>query len=158
MEIQFLSIGKVKEKYYLDAIKEYSKRLSKYTKVTHIEVKDEKAPANASDKDIEQIKIRESEALEVKLKDGFVIALALNGKMLDSVTFAEKIEEIKTYHHSTIIFLIGGSHGLSDELINKANLKLKFSPMTFPHQLAKVMIMEQVFRAMKILHNEPYHK
>jgi len=158
MEIQFLSIGKVKEKYYLEAIKEYTKRLSKYTKVTHIEVKDEKAPANASEKDIEQIKARESNQLKAKIKEGYVIALALNGQTMDSVQFAEKIEEIKTYHHSTIIFLIGGSHGLSQDLIQQANLKLKFSPMTFPHQLAKVMIMEQTFRAMKILNNEPYHK
>jgi len=158
MEIQFLSIGKTKEKYYLEAIKEYTKRLSKYTKVTHIEVKDLNVGSNASEKDIEQIKIKESEALKEKIKDGYVIALALNGKMLDSIALSEKIEDIKTYHHSTIIFLIGGSHGLSDELIQRADLKLKFSPMTFPHQLAKVMIMEQVFRAMKIVNNEPYHK
>lgn len=158
MKITIISVGKLKEKYLLEGIKEYSKRLSKYTKLDIIEVQDEHAPEALSPKDMEKIKEKEGKKILSKLKDSFVIALVLDGKQLSSPELANKIEEIKTYHSSKITFIIGGSLGLSNEVIEKANFKLSFSRMTFPHQLMRLILLEQVYRSFRILNNQPYHK
>ena len=158
MKITIISVGKIKEKYLLEGIKEYTKRLSKYTKLELIEVKDEHAPENLSDKDKDLIKEKEAERINSKLKDSFIISLAIEGKQLSSEQLASKIESIKTYHNSHITFLIGGSLGLSDSLKKKSNYLLSFSEMTFPHQLMKLILLEQLYRSFRINNNEPYHK
>ena len=159
MKITILCVGKIKEKFYRDAIAEYEKRLSRYCKLEIVEVADEKTPDNASDVVESQIKEKEAERMEKYLKEGaFVCALAINGKQLDSVELSEKIEHLGTGGTSHIIFLIGGSLGMSDALLKKADMKLSFSRMTFPHQLMRVILLEQVYRAYRIMNNEPYHK
>ena len=158
MEVQILCVGKLKEKYLINGLKEYSKRLSKYTRVEIIEVPDVMAPENLSEADQEKVKERESEKLRKKIKDSYVIALALEGKTYDSIGFAKEIEKIQTYHNSRITFLIGGSLGLSKSLLKEADLLLSFSKMTFPHQLMRLILLEQIYRSFRILNNEPYHK
>ena len=158
MKITIITVGKLKERYLVEGIKEYTKRLSKYTKLDLIEVKDEHAPDNLSMKDIAIIKEKEAERIHAKLKDSYIISLALEGKQLTSEKLAAKIEDIKTYHDSHITFIIGGSLGLSDSIKKKSNFLLSFSPMTFPHQLMKLILLEQVYRSFRINNNEPYHK
>ena len=158
MEIQILCVGKLKEKYLINGIKEYSKRLSKYTRVVITEVPDVMAPENLSEADQEKVKDQEASKLRKHIKDSYVVALALEGKMYDSVGFAKEIEKIQTYHNSRITFLIGGSLGLSKSLLKEANLLLSFSKMTFPHQLMRLILLEQIYRSFRILNNEPYHK
>lgn len=159
MKITILCVGKIKEKFYRDAIAEYEKRLSRYCKLEIIEVADEKTPDNASELVEAQIKEKEAERMEKYLKDGaFICALAIDGKQLDSVELSEKIERLGTGGTSHIIFLIGGSLGMSEELLKKADMKLSFSRMTFPHQLMRVILLEQVYRAYRIMNHEPYHK
>lgn len=159
MEITILTVGRLKEKYLVEGIKEYGKRISKYTKLSIIEVADEKAPDNLSPKEIEIIKDKEGIKILSKLsKDSYTIALAIEGKKLTSEDLAKKIEEIKTYHSSKIVFIIGGSNGLSKEVIDKADYKLSFSDLTFPHQLMRLILLEQIYRSFRITNNEPYHK
>jgi len=158
MKITVITVGKLKEKYLLDGIKEYAKRLSKYTQLNLIEVKDEHAPEGLSQKDIDIIKNKEAERINAKLKDSYLISLAIEGKQISSEKLAAKIEDIKTYHDSHITFLIGGSLGLADSLKKKSNFLLSFSSMTFPHQLMKLILLEQIYRSFRINNNEPYHK
>ena len=159
MKITILCVGKIKEKFYRDAIAEYEKRLSRYCKLEIVEVADEKTPDNASELVERQIKEKEAERMEKYLKEGaFICALAIDGKQLDSVELSEKIESLGTGGISHIIFMIGGSLGMSDALLKKADMKLSFSRMTFPHQLMRVILLEQVYRAYRIMNNEPYHK
>ncbi len=158
MKMTIISVGKIKEKYLIEGIKEYSKRLSKYTKLDIIEVQDEHAPESLSTKDMEKVKEKEGKKILSKLKDSFVIALVIDGKQLSSTELANKIEEIKTYHSSSITFIIGGSLGLSNEVIKRANFKLSFSKLTFPHQLMRLVLLEQIYRSFRINNNEPYHK
>jgi len=158
MKIIIISVGKLKEKYLLEGIKEYAKRLSKYTKLEMIEVPDERAPESLSDKEIEIIKNKEGKKILSKVKDSYIIALAIDGTQLSSIELAKKIEEIKTYKSSIITFIIGGSNGLSQEVIDKSNYKLSFSNLTFPHQLMRLILLEQIYRSFRILNNEPYHK
>lgn len=159
MKITILCVGKIKEKFYRDAIAEYEKRLSRYCKLEIVEVADEKTPDNASELLERQIKEKEAERMEKYLKDGaFVCALAIDGKQMDSVELSEKIEQLGTGGTSHIIFMIGGSLGMSDELLKKADMKLSFSRMTFPHQLMRVILLEQVYRGYRIMNHEPYHK
>lgn len=158
MRVRIISVGKLKEKYLLDGIKEYTKRLLKYTKLEVIEVPDEHAPETLSYKDKEKVKEIEGKKILSKIKNSYVIALVIDGKQLSSIEFANKIEEIKTYHSSNITFVIGGSLGLSNEVIKKSNYKLSFSFMTFPHQLMRLILLEQIYRSFRILNNEPYHK
>ena len=158
MKITLITVGKIKEKYLVEGIKEYSKRLSKYTKLEFIEVKDEHAPESLSEKDMENIKEIEGNKILNKLKDSYVISLALEGKKLTSIELANKIEDIKTYHHSNITFIIGGSLGLSPTVLKKSDYLLSFSDMTFPHQLMKLILLEQIYRSFRINNNEPYHK
>lgn len=159
MKITILCVGKIKEKFYRDAIAEYEKRLSRYCKLEIIEVPDEKTPDGASEVVEQQIKEKEAERMEKYLRDGaFICALAIDGKQLDSVELSEKIERLGTSGTSHIIFLIGGSLGMSEKLLKKADMKLSFSKMTFPHQLMRVILLEQVYRAYRIMNGEPYHK
>lgn len=159
MKITILCVGKIKEKFYRDAIAEYQKRLSRYCKLEIIEVADEKTPESASESVEKQIKEKEGERMEKYLRDGaFICALAIDGRQLDSVELSKKIETLGTGGTSHIIFLIGGSLGMSDALLKRADLKLSFSKMTFPHQLMRVILLEQVYRAYRIMNGEPYHK
>lgn len=163
MKITILCVGKIKEKFYRDAIAEYEKRLSRYCKLEIIEVADEKTPEGAGETLELQIKEKEAERMlarmEKYLRDGaFVCALAIDGKQLDSVELSEKIDRLGTNGTSHIIFLIGGSLGMTDSLLKKAHMKLSFSKMTFPHQLMRVILLEQIYRAYRIMNGEPYHK
>lgn len=158
MKISIISVGKIKEKYLVQGINEYVKRLSKYTKLELIEVNDEHAPDHLSDKDIELIKDKEGERILNKLKDSYVISLAIEGKQLSSMQLANQITKIQTYHDSHITFIIGGSLGIADSVKQKSNLLLSFSKMTFPHQLMKIILLEQIYRSFRIKNNEPYHK
>ncbi len=159
MKITILCVGKIKEKFYREAVAEYGKRLSRYCKLEIVEVADEKTPDGASGLVEEQIKAKEAERMERHLRDGaFVCALAIDGKQLDSVELSEKIERLGTSGTSHIIFIIGGSLGIADSLLARADLRLSFSRMTFPHQLMRVILMEQVYRAYRIMNHEPYHK
>lgn len=159
MKISILCVGKVKEKFYRDAIEEFSKRLSRYCKLEIIEVVDEKTPDQASDTEVKQIKDKEGERLLKNIKDdAYVICLCIDGKQLDSEELSDKIEKLGIQGSSHIYFMIGGSLGLADDVVKRADYKLSFSKMTFPHQLMRVILMEQIYRAYRIMNNEPYHK
>jgi len=158
MKIKIISVGKLKEKYLVEGINEYSKRLSKYCKLELIEVKDEKAPENLSIKDIDIIKNIEGQRIISKLQDEYLVALAIEGKQISSEELANKINDITSYHSSSICFVIGGSLGLSKDILQKSHYRLSFSKMTFPHQLMKLILLEQIYRAFRINNNEPYHK
>ncbi|MCL1632178.1 23S rRNA (pseudouridine(1915)-N(3))-methyltransferase RlmH [Sporolactobacillus sp. CPB3-1] len=159
MNISILVVGKLKEKYFKQGIAEYTKRLSPYTKITITEVPDEKAPENLSAAEIEQVKRSEGERLLKKLPDSaYAIALAIQGKQISSEEFATRIQDLATYGHSEIAFIIGGSNGLSDEVLSRADFQLSFSKFTFPHQLMRLILIEQIYRAFKIMRGEPYHK
>lgn len=159
MKISILSVGKLKEGYLQEAVSEYKKRLSRYATIEEIVVVDEKTPDGASEKVEEQIKEKEGQRILSNIKDdAYVIALAIEGKMMDSVEFSKHINDLCVQGNSHFIFVIGGSLGLSKSVLNRANEKLSFSKMTFPHQLMKVFLMEQIYRAYRIQNNEPYHK
>ena len=159
MKITVLCVGKVKEKFFTVAIKEYSKRLSRYCKLEIVEVADEKTPDGASELVVNQIKEKEAERMEKYLPDSaYVIALAIEGKKLTSEKLAEKIDSLGISGTSHLVFLIGGSLGMSDRLLKRADYLLSFSDMTFPHQLMRVILLEQVYRSYRIIHGEPYHK
>ena len=159
MNITLITVGKIKEEYLVDAIKEYSKRLSKYCKLNIIEVPDEKTDENASDVANEQVKEKEGQKILKYVKDdAFVVTLEILGKMLTSEELAAKIENITVSGKSHITFIIGGSLGLHKDVSRRADYKLSFSKMTFPHQLMRVILLEQIYRSFRILKNEPYHK
>ena len=159
MRINIVCVGKIKEKYLKLGIDEFKKRLSKYCKLEIIELEDEKAPENLSDKEMLIIKEKEGKKLLSKIKDNsYVIALAIDGKNLSSEELAETINKLGVRGISNITFVIGGSLGLSDEVLSRADYKLSFSKMTFPHQLMRLILLEQVYRAYRINNGEPYHK
>lgn len=159
MRITVISVGKIKEKFYTGAIEEYSKRLSKYCTLSLVEVADEKAPETLSDKEMTQIKDREGERILDKIKDSqYVITLEIRGKQLTSEELSEKMSVLGLEGNSDVVFVIGGSLGLSDAVMRRSNFALSFSKMTFPHQLMKVVLLEQVYRGFRILRGEPYHK
>jgi 23S rRNA (pseudouridine1915-N3)-methyltransferase len=159
MNISIISVGKLKEKYLKEGIEEYKKRLSRYCTIEIIEVPDEKAPENLSIKEEEQVKEKEGQAILKHIKDNtYVIALDIKGKMLSSEELSELLGELALTGNSTIAFVIGGSLGLSKEVLQRANYKLSFSKMTFPHQLMRLILLEQVYRGYRILKGEPYHK
>lgn len=158
MNIQIICAGRLKEKFFADAAGEYIKRLSRFAKVSVIEVHDEKIPPNAARGEIEKAKDTEAAAMLEKIDErGYIFALCVEGKQLSSEKFAEKIADVMMYK-SNITFIIGGSAGLSDKVKAKADFKLSFSGMTFPHQLMRVILLEQVYRGFKIINNENYHK
>lgn len=159
MNITIISVGKLKEKYLKLGIEEFSKRLSKYCKLDMIELDDEKCPENLSDKDMEIVKNKEGQKILSKIKNNsYVIALAIDGKNLSSEELADTISKLAVRGISHITFIIGGSLGLADEVLKRADYKLSFSKMTFPHQLMKLVLLEQVYRSFRINNNEPYHK
>ena len=159
MNISLITVGKLKEKYLKLAIDEYSKRLGRYCKLDIIELPDEKTPDNASDKEEVIIKEKEGKAILSRIKENaFVVAMDLKGKQLTSEEFANFIENQGIVGNSNIVFIIGGSLGISQEVIKRANEKICFSKMTFPHQLFRVMLLEQIYRGFRISNGEPYHK
>ena len=159
MNVTLIDVGKNKEKFFREAVDEYSKRLSKFCKLNIIEVEDEETPASSSDSFDTQIKDKEGERILKKIpSSAFVFTLEIDGKKYDSVSFSRKIENLCITGNSHICFIIGGSLGLSDSVKKISNERISFSDMTFPHQLMRVILLEQVYRAFKIINNEPYHK
>ena len=159
MKINIITVGKIKEKYYVDAIKEYTKRLSRYCDINEIEVADEKCPENLSPADMEIVKEKEAGRILAKITDQmYVIILAINGAQLSSEELAKSIENLGIKGRSNITFVIGGSLGLHNNVMMRADYALSFSKMTFPHQLMKVVLLEQVYRSFRITRGEPYHK
>ncbi|QKY70780.1 23S rRNA (pseudouridine(1915)-N(3))-methyltransferase RlmH [Lentibacillus sp. CBA3610] len=159
MNISIIAVGKLKEKYLKQGIEEYLKRLGPYAKVEIKEVADEKAPENMSEAEIQKVKRKEGERILSNItQDTYVITLEIDGKMLTSEQFAAKLDELATYGKSKIAFVIGGSVGISEDVQKRSNLALSFSKMTFPHQLMRMILLEQVYRAFRIIRNEPYHK
>ena len=159
LKVSILSVGKVKDKYLQLGIDEFCKRLSRFCKLELVEVKDEPLTENASEKELELVRAKEGRLIANKIPDGaFVVAMDIDGKQISSEQLAIKIRDIGTYGQSHIIFVIGGSVGLDPKIKQRADLKLSFSKMTFPHQLFKLMLLEQVYRAFKINANESYHK
>ena len=159
MKITIITVGKIKEKYLKDAIAEYTKRLSKYCKLEIVEVADEKTPDNASEVVENAIRSKEAERILKYVKDdSYVITLEINGKQLTSEELADKVEKLGVQGTSHIIFIIGGSIGLGEEVLQKSNYALSFSKMTFPHQLMRVILLEQIYRSYRIISGEPYHK
>ncbi|MBW3088344.1 23S rRNA (pseudouridine(1915)-N(3))-methyltransferase RlmH [Bifidobacterium sp. 82T24] len=159
MRIDIIGVGKIKERYLRDGIAEYAKRLGRYCKFNIIEVADEKTPEHASDGVERLIKSKEGERIARHLRDdAYVIALAINGKQLSSERFAAHINDLGLHGTSHIQFVIGGSIGLDDAILKRADYLLSFSKMTFPHQLMRMVLAEQIYRAYKINAGEPYHK
>ncbi|MBS6195743.1 MAG: 23S rRNA (pseudouridine(1915)-N(3))-methyltransferase RlmH [Clostridiales bacterium] len=159
MKITLVTVGKIKEKYLRDAIAEYTKRLSAYCKLEIIEVADEKTPDAASETVENGIRQKEGERILKHVKENaYVITLEIGGKMLDSVEFAEKLETLGIQGQSHIIFIIGGSIGLGEEVLRRSDYALSFSRMTFPHQLMRVILLEQIYRGYRIMTGAPYHK
>ena len=159
MKITVLTVGKIKEKFYRDAIDEYTKRLSKYATMSIVEVPDEKTKENLSDTELLQILDTEGNKLLSKIPDNaYVIALDILGKKFDSVGFSRFMEDRMNTGDSHLFFVIGGSLGLSDSVKKRADYKISFSDMTFPHQLMRVILLEQIYRGFRIMRNEPYHK
>lgn len=159
MKITLIAVGKIKERYFEDAIREYSKRLSRYCRLEIIQVADEKTPDGASEALEEQIKEKEGRRILDQIREGaYVIALAVEGKQLDSLELAARMERLAVEGKSQLVFLIGGSLGLSKEVMRRADFALSFSAMTFPHQLMRGILLEQIYRSFRIRAGEPYHK
>ena len=159
MNINIICIGKLKEKYWTDAILEYSKRLNRYCTLSINELKEEKAPDNPSEAEELAIKDAEGKNIIKQLKkDSYVIALEINGVELNSEEFAEKIRGLGLKGKSDVTFIIGGSLGLSESVLLQADFRISFSKMTFPHQMIRVVLLEQIYRSFKIIKNETYHK
>jgi 23S rRNA (pseudouridine1915-N3)-methyltransferase len=159
MKITVICVGKSNEKFYTDAVKEYAKRLSRYCKLDIIEVADEKTVENASENVDLMIKRKEGDRILKNVPDdSYVIAMAIEGKMMTSVELSEKINDLAISGRSNITFIIGGSLGLAPEVMTRADYKLSFSKMTFPHMLFRVMLLEQIYRSFRIINHEPYHK
>ena len=151
--IKIVCVGKIKEKYFVDALEEYKKRISKYSKLEIIEVSDE-----ATDNEKIVLAKEKEKLLKVINKSDYNIVLDIDGKELSSVELSDKINNIFTNYNSNITFIIGGSCGIDDEIKNMCDFRLSFSKMTFPHQLFRILLLEQIYRAFKILNNESYHK
>ena len=159
MKITLITVGKIKEKYLKDAIAEYTKRLSKYCKLDIVEVADEKTPDNASEIVEDSIRAKEAERILKYVKeDAYIITLEIQGKQLTSEELADKIDKLGVQGKSHIVFIIGGSIGLGEVVLKKSNYALSFSKMTFPHQLMRVILLEQIYRSYRIINGEPYHK
>lgn len=159
MNITLITVGKIKEKYFRDAIAEYQKRLSKYCRLEIVEVADEKTPDKASETEEAQIRQREAARILKAVRDNaYCIALTIDGKKRDSVNLATHIEQLGLSGKSNLVFVIGGSLGLHDSVVQRADETLSFSELTFPHQLMRVILLEQIYRCFRIINNEPYHK
>ena len=159
MNINIIAVGKIKEKYINEGIKEFSKRLSRYAKLRIIEIPDEKAPENLSKKDMEAVTEREGDKIIAKIpQNSYIISLEIEGKHISSEIMSKKIEDIMISGNNDITFILGGSLGLSDKVKQMSNYKLSFSKMTFPHQIMRLILLEQIYRSFRIMKNEPYHK
>ena len=159
MNIKIIAVGKIKEKYIKEGIDEFSKRLSRYCSLKIVEVNDEKAPENLSQKEMEGIKNKEGEKILKKIpQNSYVISLVIDGEKLSSEALSERIKDLMINGTNDITFIIGGSLGLSDDVISKSDFKISFSNMTFPHQLMRLILLEQVYRGFRIMKGEPYHK
>ena len=159
MKISIICVGKIKEKFYVDAVFEYVKRINKYAKISVIEVADEKTIESPSEAEANQIKDKEGERILSKIsRDMYVYVLAIEGKQRDSVAFSKEIQNLMVSGKSHLSFIIGGSLGLSKNVYDIANETISFSKMTFPHQMMRVILAEQIYRAFRIINNEPYHK
>lgn len=159
MNIQIVCVGKLKEKYLVQGIAEYSKRLAPYVRLSVHEVPDEKAPENMSEAEMRQVQEKEGAGILGYIKqDAHVIALAIGGQLWSSEDLAAHIDKLGTYGTSTVAFVIGGSNGLSEAVLKRAQTKLSFGRMTLPHQLMRLVLVEQIYRAVKINRGEPYHK
>ena len=158
MNMALICMGRLKEKYWRDAAAEYEKRISRFGRFETIELPDLPEPSNSSPAIEEQIRRKEGEAILSKIRDGdIVVCLCIDGKQMDSVQLSKKLTEL-TDTGRRVVFVIGGSLGLSQQVVARAQVKLSFSPMTFPHQLARIMLLEQTYRALKISAGERYHK
>lgn len=159
MNLTILCIGKLKERYWTEAVCEYSKRLSRYCDLTVEELKEEKAPQNPSPAEEETVKQEEGRRMLSRVKDqAYVVALDVKGKALSSQELAFQMEQLGVEGKSSVVFLIGGSLGLSEEVLSRADFRLSFSKMTFPHQMMRVILLEQIYRSFKIIRKETYHK
>jgi 23S rRNA (pseudouridine1915-N3)-methyltransferase len=159
LRITLLTVGKLKESFYRQAAEEFQKRLSRYCRLEILEVADEKTPDGAAEAEEESIRRKEGERLLKLIRDGaYVITLEIGGRMMDSEGFAGRLKELAVQGRSHIVFVIGGSLGLSAEVRRRSDFALSFSPMTFPHQLMRIILLEQVYRGFRILSGEPYHK
>ena len=159
MKITVLCVGKIKEKFYTAAVDEYVKRLSRYSKVEIAEVQDEKTVEGASEKEEERVRDIEGRRLLSRISDGaYVIALAIEGESMSSVKLAARLEALAASGASHMVFIIGGSLGLSSEVMKRSDMQLSFSKLTFPHQLMRVILLEQIYRSFRIIRGEPYHK
>lgn len=159
MKIDVIAVGKIKEKFYRDAIAEYAKRLSRYCTLEIIEIPDEKTPDQISQTQMNQIKAKEGRGIMNRIKSGsYVFALAIQGNHYSSEGLSKKILQTTIQKSSHLTFIIGGSLGLSDEVLELADEQISFSSMTFPHQLMRVILLEQIYRSYRIQMNEPYHK
>ncbi len=159
MNVTVIAVGKLKEKYWQDAVKEYSKRLGKYCRFNIVEVRESLLRGNPSAADEEAVKIAEGQEILSKIKSSdYVITLEIKGKGLSSTELAKRIDDLAIMGKSSIVFVIGGSLGLSQEVSSRADFKLSFSAMTFPHQMMRVILLEQIYRSFKIIRNETYHK
>lgn len=159
MKITIIAVGKLKEKYLKQGIEEYLKRLSTYAKFDVTEVADEKAPENMSEAEMQEVKRKEGERILSKVgQDTYVVTLEIDGKMLTSEQLAAKMDELATYGKSKIAFVIGGSLGISEAVQKRGDLALSFSKLTFPHQMMRLILLEQVYRGFRIMRGEPYHK
>ncbi|WP_338463450.1 23S rRNA (pseudouridine(1915)-N(3))-methyltransferase RlmH [Brevibacillus sp. FSL L8-0520] len=159
MQITIVTVGKLKEKYLREGIAEYTKRLSAYCKLQIVEVSDEKAPEELSASEMEQVKRKEGERILAQIKpDHYVIALAIDGQMWSSEKLSSELDKLALHGRSQVAFVIGGSLGLSAEVLKRGDVQLSFSKMTFPHQLVRLVLVEQVYRAFRIGRGEPYHR
>ncbi len=159
MKISIITVGKLKERYWKDAVSEYRKRLGRYCKLEILEVADEKTVEHASHAAEEAVRRKEAERiLKLVAEDSYVITLEIAGQMMDSVELSRKIERLGIHGCSHITFIIGGSIGLGEEVLGRSDFSLSFSPMTFPHQMMRVILLEQIYRSYRILNKEPYHK
>lgn len=159
MKITLITVGKLKEKYWVQAVDEYKKRINKYAKIELVEVTDEKEPNNASDKDIEIIKDKEADRILSKIKDNqHVVTMEIQGKTYTSEKFATEYQRWMNTGKSDVVFIIGGSNGLGEAVRRRSDQEISFGSLTYPHQMMKVMLMEQIFRVNKILRNEAYHR
>lgn len=159
MKVNIIAVGRIKEKYIEAGIKEFQKRLRNYCQLKIIEVPDEPAPEGLSKREMEQVKEKEGEKIISKIpKNSYIIPLVIEGKELNSEELAKKIDDLTIMGHSEITFIIGGSLGLSDEIISMGDFKLSFSKLTFPHQIMRFILLEQIYRSFKIIRGEPYHK
>ena len=157
--IDIIAVGKVKERFFTEAIHEYEKRIGRFARLDIIEVQDEKTPENASEAVNRQIREKEGERILKNIRGGsYVIAMAIEGKMYDSLELSDHIRDLRIRGQSHLTFIIGGSLGLSDQVLQRADEKISFSKLTFPHQLMRVILLEQIYRSYKIMNHEPYHK